>query len=97
MTKFIVEHVIISHKADGTPRLMSLHIPIDGRIRVHTVFPNTPMFDSILNKLTQGQPIELIADFVTLECPIYYALLCDESNSEIDMVRYSKLEQKFGQ
>ena len=75
MTKFIVQHVIISHKEDGTPRLMSLHIPIDGRIRVHTVFPKTPMFDSILNKLTQGQPIEIVAEFVTLEYCTNYALV----------------------
>ena len=77
MSKFIVEHVTVSHAPDGTPRLMSLHIPIDGKIRVHTVRPQTPMFDSIINKLGLGQPIEIVAEFVTLECSSYYALIDD--------------------
>ena len=75
MSKFLVQHVIISYNTDGTPKLMSLHIPIDGKIRVHIVRPNTLMFSSILNKLTLGQPIEILAEFVTLECPTYYALI----------------------
>jgi hypothetical protein len=75
MSKFIVEHVTVSHNSDGTPRLMSLHIPIDGKIRVHIVRPNTAMFNSIINKLGLSQPIEIVAEFVTLECPQYYALI----------------------
>ena len=81
MSKFIVEHVTVSHKPDGTPRLMSLHIPIDGKIRVHIVRPNTAMFNSIINKLGLGQPIEIVAEFVTLECPQYYALIQDEESA----------------
>jgi hypothetical protein len=83
MNKFIVQHVIISHKEDGTPRLMSLHIPIDGVIRVHTIMPFTPMFNSILNKLGLGKPIILEAHFVQVECPIHYALITDEVEDTI--------------
>ena len=85
MDKFIVEHVIISHHKDGTPRLMSLHIPIDGKMRVHTIAPLSPMFNSILNKLGLGQRIILEAHYVQIECPIHYALLPDdECNTIVD-------------
>ena len=75
MSKFIVEHVTISHKTDGSPKLMSLHIPIDGKTRIHIVRTDTPMFNSIINKLGLGQPIVIEAEFVTLNCPTHYALI----------------------
>lgn len=79
MNKFLVQHVIVSHKEeDGTPRHMSLHIPIDGKIRVHTLMPSSPMYIQILAKLTRGEAIYIEADYVTLECPIYYALITDK-------------------
>jgi len=71
----LVQHVIVSHKEDGTPRHMSLHIPIDGKIRVQIIFPDSLLYKSILNKLTNGETIYLKAEFVTLECPTHYALI----------------------
>jgi hypothetical protein len=90
----LVQHVIVSHKEDGTPRHMSLHIPIDGKIRVHTVFPNTLLYKCILSKLTKGETIYIKAEFVTLECPIYYALITEETTVDLD--KYDKLEKQFG-
>lgn len=78
MDKFKVAHVIISLKEDGTPKLMSLHMPIDGRIRIHTLFPQHEMFDHVLAKIRQGQPVVLEAQLVQLETPICYSLMTDD-------------------
>jgi hypothetical protein len=78
MDKFKVQHVIISYKPDGTVRLMSLHLPIDGKIRIHTIFPNNEMFNDVLYKIQHNEPIILEAELVQLECPTYYALISAE-------------------
>jgi hypothetical protein len=75
MDRFKVQHVIISLKEDGTPKLMSLHMPIDGKIRIHTIFPQHEMYNIILGKLIRGAPIMLEAQLVQLETPICYALV----------------------
>jgi hypothetical protein len=79
MDKFIVKHVIISNDDNGNPRLMSLHIPLNGKMRVHTITPNMSLFAEILNKIKTGYPIEVTGLLVELECPTYYALFPDDN------------------
>jgi hypothetical protein len=78
MDKFKVKHVIITLDENAQPRLMSLHIPLDGKIRVHTITPNMSLFAEILNKVTNHEPIEVTGLLVELECPTYYALFPDD-------------------
>lgn len=82
MEKFKVQHVIISLKEDGTPKHMSLHMPIDGKIRVHTLFPRTPMFEDIVEHLRTNSPIAVEGQLVQLEVPTYYALITPSTDEE---------------
>lgn len=86
MDRFKVQHVIISLKEDGTPRLMSLHMPIDGKIRIHTLFPESEMFATILSKLLRNEPIILEAQLVQLETPICYALMTEDTFEDLGKV-----------
>jgi hypothetical protein len=78
MNQFKVQHIIISLDDNAQPRLMSLHIPLDGKIRVHTITPNMSLFAEILNKVNNQVPIIVTGLLVELECPKYYALFPDD-------------------
>lgn len=65
-------------KDDGTPKLMSLHMPIDGKIRIHTLFPQHDMFHAILQRIHKNEPVVLEAQFVQLETPSCYALIQED-------------------
>jgi hypothetical protein len=78
MDKFKVQHVIITNDENAQPRLMSLHVPIDGKMRVHTITPNMSLFAEVMNKVMNHEPIELEGAYVQLECPTYYALFPSE-------------------
>jgi hypothetical protein len=83
MDKFKVQHVIISLKEDGTPKLMSLHMPIDGKIRIHTLFPQHEMFHHIIQRIDNNEPVVLEAQFVQIETPMCYALIEDGMKKQI--------------
>jgi hypothetical protein len=102
MDRFKVQHVIISLKEDGTPKLMSLHMPIDGKIRIHTLFPQHDMYKVILGNLLQGKPIILEAQLVQLETPICYALVTATGFEDLNLGftnitnEFEKHEEKRG-
>jgi hypothetical protein len=76
MSQFKVQHVIISLDDKAKPRLMSLHIPIDGKMRVHTLQPSSEMYNEIIKKLyNSSESITVEAEYIQLECPTYYAII----------------------
>ena len=82
MDKFKVQHIIISLDDNAKPRLMSLHIPLDGKTRVHTITPNMSLFAEILNKVSNNEPVEVTGLLVEVECPKYYALFPDNNKDK---------------